>query len=88
MIFCHLHKISDTLEKRAAIILNTIYSLPFQIIDTLNSHVFNEAVRFKSTYKGKGSISKSPLSLADAIGLATTINLNGVFVTADAAFSP
>jgi PIN domain nuclease of toxin-antitoxin system len=86
LIEVHYGFVDDLGKKRAAIILNKIYNLPLQIIDTLNSHVFSEAVRLKSTYKGKGSISKSPLSLADSIGLAVAINLNGIFVTADGGF--
>ncbi|GHV76802.1 hypothetical protein AGMMS49942_16230 [Spirochaetia bacterium] len=86
LIEVHYGFVDDLGKERAAVILNKIYNLPLQIIDTLNSHVFSEAVRFKSTYKGKGSISKNPLSLADAIGLATAIDRHGVFVTADGGF--
>ncbi|GHU42822.1 hypothetical protein FACS1894190_12610 [Spirochaetia bacterium] len=61
-------------KETALKILNQIYDLPITIIDTINKQVFDETSRLKSTYK---------ISLADAIGLATAITLNGVFVTAD-----
>jgi hypothetical protein len=91
LIEVHYGFVDDLGKERAAVILSKIYHLPLQIIDTVNSHVFSEAVRLKSTYKGKGSISKSPLSLADAIGRgprsdATAIDRPGVFVTADGGF--
>jgi predicted nucleic acid-binding protein len=61
-------------KKRAAEILDQIHDLPIQIVDTINSPVFDEAVRLKSSYS---------ISLADAIGLATAINLKGTFVSSD-----
>jgi predicted nucleic acid-binding protein len=44
------------------------------MIDTIVEAVIRESSRLKATYK---------MSLGDAIGLATTINLGGLFVTAD-----
>ncbi|GHU49240.1 hypothetical protein FACS1894200_07690 [Spirochaetia bacterium] len=61
-------------KEQTLIILNQIYNLPLQIIDTIHKQVFNEASRLKGAYK---------MSFADAIGLATAINLNGVFVSSD-----
>jgi PIN domain nuclease of toxin-antitoxin system len=69
---------------RANEILAPIDETPLRIIDTISQAVYREAARLKSMYKG--SKSQSPLSLADAIGLATAINLNGVFVTSDGGF--
>jgi predicted nucleic acid-binding protein len=64
-------------EIKAIEILEQIYALPIKIIDTINTSVFDEASRLKSTYA---------LSIADAIGLATAINLKSVFVTGDGEF--
>ncbi|GHV87774.1 hypothetical protein AGMMS50267_01340 [Spirochaetia bacterium] len=46
--------------------------------------VYRDVARFKSIYKG--SKTESALSLADAIGLATAIDMKGVFVTTDGGF--
>jgi PIN domain nuclease of toxin-antitoxin system len=56
-------------------IMNTIQYTPLVIIDTISQGVYHEAARLKGTYHR--------LSLADAIGVATAIELSGVFVTAD-----
>jgi predicted nucleic acid-binding protein len=55
-------------------ILQTIYALPINIIDIIADPVFQEASRLKGTHK---------MSTADAFGLATAVNLSGVFVTSD-----
>jgi predicted nucleic acid-binding protein len=47
------------------------YSL---IIETVSTFVFYEAARLKATHK---------ISLADAVGLATAMELSGTFVTSD-----
>jgi PIN domain nuclease of toxin-antitoxin system len=69
---------------RANEILAPIDETPLCIIDSISQPVYREAARFKSTYKG--SKTESSLSLADAIGLATAIDMKGVFVTADGGF--
>ena len=74
LIEVHYGFVCSVGTERAAEILDQIHDLPLQIIDTINSLVFDEAVRLKSSYS---------VSLADAIGLATAINLNGVFVSSD-----
>jgi PIN domain nuclease of toxin-antitoxin system len=56
-------------------ILNTIQYTPLVIIDTISQKTYHEAARLKGTHHR--------LSLADAIGIATAIELSGVFVTAD-----
>jgi predicted nucleic acid-binding protein len=60
--------------EEATIILEKIYAAPIKIIETISSPVYMEASRLKAAYK---------MSLADAIGLATAINLKGYFVTSD-----
>jgi predicted nucleic acid-binding protein len=69
----------DLGKEQAAKILNQIYDLPLQIIDTISNRVFNEAVRLKSSYA---------VSLADTIGLATTFDLSAAFVTSDGEIKP
>jgi predicted nucleic acid-binding protein len=54
--------------------LELIAISPINMIDTIVEAVTREASRLKAAYS---------ISLADAIGLATAINLNGVFVTGD-----
>jgi PIN domain nuclease of toxin-antitoxin system len=55
--------------------MNTIHYTPLVIIDTISQQAYHEAARLKGTYRR--------LSLADAVGVATAIELSGVFVTAD-----
>jgi predicted nucleic acid-binding protein len=55
-------------------LLERIYRMPIQVQPTIAENVFSEASRLKGTYK---------MSLGDAIGLATAINLKGVFVSSD-----
>ena len=55
--------------------MNTINHTPLVIIDTISQRVYYEAARLKGIYHR--------LSLADAVGVATAIDLSGVFVTAD-----
>jgi PIN domain nuclease of toxin-antitoxin system len=55
--------------------LNTIHHTPLVIIDTISQQAYHDAARLKGTYRR--------LSLADAVGVATAIELSGVFVTAD-----
>ena len=55
--------------------INRIGDTPLVIIDTISQRVYHEAARLKATYHR--------LSLADAVGLATAIERNGIFVTSD-----
>jgi predicted nucleic acid-binding protein len=55
-------------------ILDRVYTIPIKIIEATPEPVYLEASRLKAAYK---------ISLADAIGLATAINLKGVFVSSD-----
>ncbi|MDR1419731.1 MAG: type II toxin-antitoxin system VapC family toxin [Treponema sp.] len=66
--------IRDLGREKALVILEKIYAVPVKIIETATKPVYLEASRLKATYK---------MALGDAIGLATAINLNGVFVTSD-----
>lgn len=51
------------------------FESPIHIIDTLSRPMLDEAARIKAFYKR--------ISLADAVGLATTLCTDGIFVTAD-----
>ena len=58
----------------AQIVLDMVHQYPIKIVNTVSAQVFQEAARLKVTYK---------MSLADCIGLATTIEFSGQFVTSD-----
>jgi predicted nucleic acid-binding protein len=68
----------DRLRLNDASRLNVFVMIAFessiQIIDTISRPVLDEAARFKTEYR---------LSLADAVGLASAVCMDGVFVTAD-----
>ncbi|MDR2054044.1 MAG: type II toxin-antitoxin system VapC family toxin [Treponema sp.] len=66
----------DGLE-RAGEILAPIDETPLQIINLVSDPIYKRAARLKGAYD---------MSLADAVGLATAINLGGVFVTSDGEF--
>jgi predicted nucleic acid-binding protein len=55
-------------------ILESILAYPIIITDIISRPILYEAARLKTTYS---------LSLLDAIGLATAISIDGVFVTSD-----
>jgi predicted nucleic acid-binding protein len=61
-------------QKKSDLILEQIYAMPVRFIDNISTTVFSETSRLKAAYA---------LSLADAIGIATAIELSGIFVTAD-----
>jgi predicted nucleic acid-binding protein len=56
-------------------ILAPIYDTPLAIINTISPRVYQEAARLKGTYRR--------LSLADAAGVATALELSGQFVSSD-----
>ena len=58
----------------AEVILENILAAPIRIVSDVSETVFQQASRLKAAYK---------CSLADAIGLATAIELSGQFVTSD-----
>jgi PIN domain nuclease of toxin-antitoxin system len=55
-------------------ILERVYKMPIQFHRTIDAKVSSEAARLKGTYG---------MSLGDAIGLATAISLDGLFVSSD-----
>jgi len=55
--------------------MNCIDNSPLAVINTISRKVYLEAARLKGTYHR--------LSLADAVGVATSIERDGVFVTSD-----
>jgi len=61
-------------KDKAALVLEKIYALPIQFINTIDEVIFSETARFKAKYA---------IPLGDSIGLATAIRLGGTFVTAD-----
>jgi len=56
-------------------IMDNITVTPLAVIDIISQKVYHEAARLKGTYHR--------LSLADAVGVATAIERNGIFVTSD-----
>jgi len=58
----------------AQIVLDMVQYYSIKIVNTISEQVFMEASRLKAGYK---------ISLADCIGLATTLELSGQFVTSD-----
>ena len=59
---------------KANLILEKIYTLPINFIDTIDNIIFSETSRLKVQYT---------IPLGDSIGLATAIKIGGTFVTAD-----
>jgi len=58
----------------AQVVLDMVQHYSIKIVNTVSEQVFKEAARLKAAYK---------ISLADCIGLATTLELSGQFVTSD-----
>ena len=58
----------------AQIVLDMVHHYSINITNTISKQVFHEAARLKATYK---------ISLADCIGIATSLELSGQFVTSD-----
>ena len=61
-------------REKSGLILEMIYAMPIQFIDSIDAVIFSEASRLKA---------QSAIPLGDCIGLATAIKMNGVFVTSD-----
>lgn len=61
-------------QEKSSLILEQVYAIPVNFIDTIDTIVFSEASRLKAQYA---------IPLGDAIGLATAIKMKGSFVTAD-----
>jgi predicted nucleic acid-binding protein len=58
----------------AKAIIHNVYRLPITIIDRVTAPIFDEAAHLKATYS---------CSLADAVGMALAVDLQGTFVTSD-----
>ena len=59
---------------KAAAILENILDTPIRVVSSVSDAVFQQSSRLKAFYK---------CSIADAIGLATAIDLSGQFVSSD-----
>ena len=59
-------------REKSGLILEQIYTMPIQLIDTIDAEIFSETSRLKAQYA---------IPLGDSIGLATA--MGGTFVTAD-----
>ena len=74
LIEVHYANIRSLGPEQAEIILENILASPIQVVPAVSDTVFQQSSRLKASYK---------CSLADAIGLATAIELSGQFVTSD-----
>jgi len=74
LIEVHYANIRSLGTEQAAVILENIFYSPIRIISDVSDNIFQQSARLKASYK---------CSLADAIGIATAIDLSGIFVTAD-----
>ena len=61
-------------KEKTALILEQIYTLPISFIEIIDDIIFAETSRIKACYA---------IPLGDALGLATSIKMNGTFVTGD-----
>jgi predicted nucleic acid-binding protein len=61
-------------REKSGLILEKIYAMPIQFIDSIDTIIFSETSRLKAQYA---------IPLGDCIGLATAVKMNGVFVTSD-----
>ena len=74
LIEAHYVNVRNLGTDKAAVILGKILAAPIQIVSVISDMVFSESCRLKASYK---------CSLADAVGLATAVELSGQFVTSD-----
>ncbi|GHV80389.1 hypothetical protein AGMMS49944_21800 [Spirochaetia bacterium] len=74
LIEVHYGFYNDLGKEASHAILEHILKMPIQFHQTIDVKISSEAARLKGTYE---------MSLGDAIGLATAISLNGIFVTSD-----
>jgi predicted nucleic acid-binding protein len=74
LIEVHYANIRSLGLDRATVILDTILAAPIQVVSVFSNTLFQQSSRLKAAYK---------CSLADAIGLATAIELSCQFVTSD-----
>jgi predicted nucleic acid-binding protein len=74
LVEVHYANIRSIGSEQAAVILEKVLAAPIQIVSVVSEILFQQSARLKASYK---------CSLADAIGLATAIELSGQFVTSD-----
>jgi len=74
LIEVHYANIRNLGKEQAAVILENILASPIHVVSAVSDTVFLQSSRLKADYK---------CSLADAIGLATAMDLSGQFVTSD-----
>ena len=74
LVEVHYANIRTLGSDQAAIILENILAAPIQVVSVVSDTIFQHSSRLKAHYK---------CSIADAIGLATAIELSGQFVTSD-----
>jgi len=74
LIEVHYANIRSLGADLAAVILDTILTAPIQVVSVFSDTLFQQSSRLKAAYK---------CSIADAIGLATAIELSCQFVTSD-----
>ena len=55
--------------------MKAIDETPLEIINTITQKVYDEAARIKGIHR--------KISLADSVGIATAVALDGIFVTSD-----
>jgi predicted nucleic acid-binding protein len=65
--------------QKADEIMQPVYALPIQIIDTISDAVYREAARLKGFYY---------ISLADSFAYATASSMSAILVTKDHEFEP
>ena len=70
----YYNELRDKGTKVTKTILEMVQNYSLNINKTISDKTFHEAARLKTTYK---------ISLRDCIGLATAIELSGLFVTSD-----
>ena len=74
LIEVHYANIRSLGTNKAIEILKNILATSIQVVADVSETIFQESARLKATYK---------CSLADAIGLATAIELSGHFISSD-----
>jgi len=61
-------------KEKSALVLEQIFALPINFINTIDDVIFSEASRIKAQYA---------IPLGDSVGIATAIKMGGTFVTSD-----
>jgi len=74
LIEVHYANIRSFGSDQAAVILEKILAVPIKVVSVFSDAIFQQSSRLKALYK---------CSIADAIGIATAIELSGQFVSSD-----